>query len=269
MKKSENRKVIYTKKKFSKMNKFNEELDPEVAQAQAGVTAEAGDEAQDKLDLSNLDRIPYLDFIAKLGDAANDPKLKAAIASGLADGDKEDDVFNFTVEVGIPVKGCRPTQNEVVIKNSLAFPLNSDDKGSLETLLTSTKGKSYTAGGPIVVFSDGTTNYVIDGHHRWSQVHVVNPNAYITGLVMTSKSEKDPKEVLKAVQMAILKVVQDNTENPVLPAAEGAGNTPEANLFTCSEEALKSFVTEHVKEPERLEKMVILSHSSRTTSGTT
>lgn len=230
------------------MKKFNEELDPEVAQAPTEVETTNTDE-QDTLDLANLDKIPYTDFITRLGDYANDPKLKAAIASGLVDGNKEDDVFNFTVEVGIPVKGCKPTQNEVVIDKSLKFPLTSSDKGSLETLLTSTKGISYTAGGPIVVFSDGTTNYVIDGHHRWSQVHVVNPEAYITGLVMTSKIEKDPKEVLKAVQMAILKVVQDNTDNPVLPAAEGAGQNPEANLFTCSEETLKKYVSDTVKEP--------------------
>lgn len=206
-------------------------------------------DAQGGLDLTTIDKMPYDKFIQTLGDSANDPKLKAAIASGLKDGNKEDDVFNFTVEVGIPVRGCKPTQSEVVIKNSLEFPLKKLDKSSLENLLTSTKGKSYTAGSPIVVFSDGSTNYVIDGHHRWSQVHAVNPDAYITGIVMTSNvAGTDPKEVLKAVQMAILKVVQDNAANPVLPAAKGAGDNPEANLFECSEAGLKKYVIENVSQ---------------------
>lgn len=203
-------------------------------------------EAQAPLDLLKLDKMPYEQFIKELGKDASDEKLKAAIASGLKDNNKEDDVFEFTVKVGIPVRGCKPTQNEVVIKNSLSYPLKSDDMESLENLLTSTKGKSYTAGSPIVVFSDGKTNYVIDGHHRWSQVHVINPDAFITGYVMTSKVPMDAKEVLQAVQMAILKVVQDNSDSPVLPAAKGAGDNPEANLFTCGEETLKSYVVDNV-----------------------
>ena len=136
----------------------------------------------------------------------------------------------------------------VVIENSLSYPLSKLDKKSLNNLLTSTKGKSYTAGGPIVVFSDGTTNYVIDGHHRWSQVQSVNPDAFITGMVMTSKVAMDAKEVLKAVQMAILKVVQDNAPGAELPAAKGAGEDVEANLFTCSEESLKKYVVDNVSQ---------------------
>ena len=206
-----------------------------------------GGEAQG-LDLTKLDKLPYEAFIKALGAGANDKKLIAAIASGLNDNNKEDDVFNFTVEVGIPVRGCKPTQSEVVIENSLSYPLSKLDKKSLNNLLTSTKGKSYTAGGPIVVFSDGTTNYVIDGHHRWSQVHSVNPDAFITGMVMTSKVAMDAKEVLKAVQMAILKVVQDNAPGAELPAAKGAGEDVEANLFTCSEESLKKYVVDNVSQ---------------------
>ena len=209
-----------------------------------------GGEAQG-LDLTKLDKLPYEAFIKALGAGANDKKLIAAIASGLNDNNKEDDVFNFTVKVGIPVRGCKPTQNEVVIENSLSFPLATGtkiDKGSLETLLSSGKGKSYTAGGPIVVFSDGTTNYVIDGHHRWSQVHSVNPDAFITGMVMTSKVAMDAKEVLKAVQMAILKVVQDNAPGAELPAAKGAGEDVEANLFTCSEGRLKKYVADNASK---------------------
>jgi|LakMenEpi03Aug12_release.lakeMendotaPanAssembly.Ray.scaffolds.fasta_scaffold378582_2 hypothetical protein len=212
--------------------------------AQVPQTQSQGAQVQGGTDLTKLEKLPYEAFIKALGEGANDPKLKAAIASGLKDNNKEDDVFDFTVEIGIPVRGCKPTQSEVVVDKSLSFPLTSTDKGSLETLLTSGKGKSYTAGGPIVVFSDGTTNYVIDGHHRWSQVHVVNPDAFITGMVMTSKVAMDAKEVLKAVQMAILKVVQDNAPGAELPEAKGAGNNPEANLFECSEESLKKYVAE-------------------------
>jgi len=216
------------------------------AQGQAQDKPQA--QAQGGTDLTKLNNMPYEEFIKALGAGANDKKLLAAIASGLNDKNKEDDVFNFTGDVGIPVRGCKPTQSEVVIENSLSFPLKKLDKKSLETLLTSTKGKSYTAGGPIVVFNDGTTNYVIDGHHRWSQVHAVNPDAFITGMVMTSAVAMNAKQVLKAVQMAILKVVQDNAPGAELPVAKGAGKNPEANLFECSEESLKKYVVDNVSQ---------------------
>lgn len=222
-----------------------EEIQNSTTQVQGEEKVQGG-EAQNGIDLANLEKMPYEKFIATLGQWADDSKLKAAIASGLSDKNKEDDVFDFTVAVGIPVRGCKPTQSEVVVDKSLSYPLKSKDRESLETLMTSGKGKSYTAGGPIVVFSDGTTNYVIDGHHRWSQVHVVNPDAFITGMIMTSKVPMAAKEVLKAVQMAILKVVQDNAADPELPAAKGAGNDPEANLFECSEAGLKKYVTDNV-----------------------
>lgn len=206
--------------------------------------------------LADLDSLDYKSFIEHLGDLALDPKIQAAISTGLQDsGKKEDDAFYFSNPVGIPVRGCKPTQNEVVISKSLEFPLRDKNEENLRSLLSSKSGSPYTIKKGktpmyIVVFNDGTTNYVIDGHHRWSQVHSVNPDAELTGIIMRSK-EKDPVEVLKAVQLAILKVVQDSVsdrENVVLPAAEGAGDNPEHNLFACSEDSLKKYVVDNAGE---------------------
>lgn len=211
-----------------------------------------GAESGAKIDFSKIDQLPYADFIAYLGKNANDPKLKAAISAGLEDGDKEDDVFTFSKEIGVAVRGCKPTQSEVVLSKSLSFPLPDGDKNRLTGLLSSnSQANKYTAGDPIVIFNDGKTNYVIDGHHRWSQVHAVNPDAYITSFVMTAK--KSPAgssigtEILKAVQMSILKVVQDNSTpgGAKLPSAPGSDD-PKQNLFSCSEGDLKKFVVDTV-----------------------
>lgn len=218
-------------------------------------SAESGAESGAKIDFSKIDQLPYVDFITYLGKNANDPKLKAAISSGLEDGDKEDDVFTFSKEIGVAVRGCKPTQSEVVLSKSLSFPLPDKDKARLTKLMSSnSQANKYTAGGPIVIFNDGKTNYVIDGHHRWSQVHAVNPDAYITSFVMTAR--KNPAgssmgtEILKAVQMSILKVVQDNSPEggAKLPSAPGSDD-PRQNLFSCSEDDLKAYVVGNVGLP--------------------
>ena len=78
--------------------------------------------------LDALDKMDYVTFIKTLGANANDPKLKAAIAAGMEDGNKEDDAFVFSNPKPIAVRGCFPTQNEVVMGKSLAFPLESENE---------------------------------------------------------------------------------------------------------------------------------------------
>lgn len=240
------------------MKKFNEDIE-----AQDALLTSSEIEAQRTGDqIEHIDSLSYSDFVNTLGTLASDPKLMAAIASGLKDGDKADDVFQFSKPTGIKVRGCKPTQSEVVVENSLAFPLPSTDKEMLDKMMQSKAGSPYTImknGTPmyIVVFDDGSQRYVIDGHHRWSQVHACNPDAELSGFVIKAKT-KDPVEVLKAVQMAILNVVQKaeeeakgNIEGAVLPSAKGATDSPDVgkqNLFTVQEEALKGWVSDTTGE---------------------
>jgi len=206
-------------------------------------------------ELENIVKQDYASFINQLGELANDKKLKAAIDSGLLDGNNVDDRFEFSKPIPIAVRGCKPTQNEVVMSKSLYFPLAKSSKDQVDEMLKSNKNSPYTMKGEsgplyIVVFNSGGVNYVIDGHHRWSQVYACNPDAHLVSLVMTSKNENNAKEVLKAVQLAILKVVQDTAspENVVLPKAEGTGGDVNQNLFTCPENVLKEYVMENAKE---------------------
>lgn len=206
-------------------------------------------------ELKDISKLDYSSFINQLGELANDPKLKAAIDSGLTDDNNADDKFEFSAPTPIAVRGCRPTQNEVVMSKSLKFPLAISSKEQVDEMLKSNKNSPYTMKGEsgplyIVVFNSGGVNYIIDGHHRWSQVYSCNPDAYLVSLVMTSKNENEAKDVLKAVQLSILKVVQDTAspENVVLPKAEGTGGNVNENLFTCPKDVLKEYVIDNAKE---------------------
>jgi len=149
------------------------------------------------LDLEKILGAEYTKFVGWLGDNIKDEKVRKFIAGGLADGgDPSDDMFGFS-DAAAPVSKLIPTQNEVDIDKSLAFPLvKTQGKGFIQNV--SSNGP-FTLGDPIIIFNG---KWIIDGHHRWSQLYACNKNASITAVNMTIEG-LDPLKALKAVQMSI------------------------------------------------------------------
>lgn len=137
----------------------------------------------------------YEAFVTSLSQKAADPKVLAVIQAGNKDGNAEDDKFSMT-KTDLEVKLLRPTQNEIDVDKSLGYPLS--DFATFKKYAEGT-GKSFTLKTPIITFNG---QYVVDGHHRWSQVYACNPNAKISAIDLKHPN-LTPIEVLKAVQGAI------------------------------------------------------------------
>lgn len=137
----------------------------------------------------------YEEFVSTLGSNASDPKVKAFIGAGKLDNDENDDKFNFTGK-DIAVVDLIPTQNEIDIDKSLSFPMKDPAK-FIEYIKGD--GKTFAPNGKIVTYNG---KYIIDGHHRWSQVYACNKNAKISAVDIEIDG-LSPLEVLKAVQAAI------------------------------------------------------------------
>ena len=139
----------------------------------------------------------YVAFVDKLGGNIQDPKVQSVIAAGLKDrdGDASDDVFGFE-DIPIPVVDLKPTQMEIDIDKSMAFPYVKNPKSFIAQV--SSNGP-FTLGSRIITFNG---KYIIDGHHRWSGLYVCNKGASINATNLTI-SGLTPEDVLKAVQMAI------------------------------------------------------------------
>jgi len=141
----------------------------------------------------------------KLSKIIGDKKVQAVLNAGLADGDPNDDKLPYS-RVTLNVMDLKPTQKEIGFDQSVLNIL-TDQYGSLDTFL---QGKA-NVGGPIVTY-DG--QYIIDGHHRWSQVFAANPKAKMLSLDIKAKSGYSHTDILKAVHAAI---------------AADLGKVPEAN----------------------------------------
>lgn len=133
-------------------------------------------------------------FRADLSKYIADPKVKAVLDAGLADGDPDDDKLPFT-STKVAVKNLIPTQKEIGFDQSVKGNLD-DEYGSLDGIL---KG-NVNVGGPIVTYAG---KYIIDGHHRWSTVFAANPGANMDALDIAPKAGFQPLDILKAVHSSI------------------------------------------------------------------
>lgn len=153
------------------------------------------DETQDKLDdLSAAfknDSVPaYVQLLQKY---SSDPKVRAVLKAGSTDGQPNDEKFDVQ-NTTIAAKDLKPTQNEIGAAESLKN-ICTDQYGSLTSFLDG----NADVGSPIITYNG---EFVLDGHHRWSQVYAANPDAKLKAVNIIGKL--DPKNVLKAVHAAIV-----------------------------------------------------------------
>lgn len=125
----------------------------------------------------------------------------------------------------LPVLKLLPTQNEISLGASLGFPLGRDPS-PISGYFTNVDS---TVVGPIVASADG--QYVVDGHHRWSQLYLINPFANIAAVDIGYVPE--PTDSLKQTQVAI-------AAQTGLLVGQNAGAD---NLFTISQEKFITDVT--------------------------
>jgi hypothetical protein len=164
----------------------------------------------------------YPEFVQKLGDNIKDPKFVAAIEKF----SKENPVQ--TSDKNVPVTELQPTQNEIDVNKSLIYPL-TNPKSASELL----KGGDVAIARKKIVTAGGG-KFIIDGHHRWSQAYVINPEISIAALDITNID--DGIDGLKATQMGIAASIKK------VPTASVKGS----NLLKMGENELKAYVKDTI-----------------------
>ena len=220
---------------------------------------EAGDEAPEKdLDAAakdpevqkNLEAISkslkdagLADFVGDINKMMADPKGKLALdlfAGNLSDDQLEEMglkhvEFKFVANGATPVANLHPTQNEIGFSNSLKKPVGNF-KNCLPNMIA---GNSVELGIPIITCNG---KLIIDGHHRWSQVACVNPDATMKCLdlqinVGTDGIDfQDAADVLKVTQ-ALLAAIALNSGKNKLPSSDSPSLE---NLYALSDKDLYS-----------------------------
>lgn len=181
-----------------------------------------------------------------LNTVAADDKLSKLLQHGFnaeSNASKQIDV-TVSPDTSLPTKSLVPTQNVVVVSNSLDNLVNGyftkkDDNG--EKVPVNIDYTNYFSGDAPVpqpfVYQAGNKNYIIDGHHRWSQAYCMNPFGTVK-CVVVSGPDIGADAVLKNFQAAIA-INKDS-----LPVGSGSGE----NLFEASPSTLVNTVSGMTEE---------------------
>mgnify|MGYP001243443110 CR=1 FL=1 len=188
---------------LSEARSLNEEkLDTE---DEAMSDKEAADAIEDNIE--GQDVVSVVDFLNS--PAGKDEKVRELLRKGVEDGDAGDEqvsVGSATPKVGTMI----PTQNEIDLMKSISFPLAST------AALDNAMGSTVEIGDIIA-----SGEHIIDGHHRWSSVASVNPDAGLK--VIDLGLPGDAGEKLAVAQVAIAAQPQVGT-SPVPRATTGGAN---------------------------------------------
>jgi len=185
-------------------------------------TSEAEKELKDILKLN------YSSFVKELGDNINDPKFRQAIKTAA-----NKHPIGEPSKISPKVTNLKPTQNEIDVDKSLKFPLTNASSAA-----SCLKGGNVSIAGKSIV-TGGGGKFIIDGHHRWSQLYCVNPDASITAIDIDITN---PMDGLKATQLGIAADIGK------VPTAKVEGR----NLLKIGEKDLKDYVIKTIT-PEVLE----------------
>lgn len=173
----------------------------------------------------------YADYVKILDKMLDDPKAKTLLVDGFG-GKLGNTEFTYAVRL-IPAANLRPTQSEIDVDKSLKMLLTNP-----QNIKTDFKDEIIIANMPLVTFRG---NYIIDGHHRWSEVAMINPEGKM--VCFDYDADISPIQMLKAVQGSIAAVMAEKDEKD-MPSGTRKG----PNLYNkkWNQEAIEQYIKRNI-----------------------
>jgi hypothetical protein len=159
-----------------------------------------------------------------------DEEKKKIFMAGLTDGDPADEVVSIKGG-SASAASLIPTQSEIGSSQSLDDQIK-DKYGNLDVGINGGTVKSKDGDFPVLTFG----NYILDGHHRWSQVYATNPESVIKIAKISAPGVKTPEAALGMVHALLFALYGKSPTKPF----QGE------NLFSMSADDIKKYVKENI-----------------------
>lgn len=148
----------------------------------------------DKKFLEDLKSLPYRDFLNKLYDVVNTKSLKKSLENLTIDTSTEED-YGLIKRKNIEVSQLVPTQSQIGLLELLSW---LEDTDSMRNIILEGKSSLFEKNALFVA----NNKWILDGHHRWAYVYMLNPQATIPCININLPNKK-PLEIYKDIQISI------------------------------------------------------------------
>ena len=178
--------------------------------------------------------------LAAAADLVADPKTKEMMKAGETDAaGPEDEVITITGGTRKPTD-LLPTQNVIGTEQSLGDQVGDSKFGSLDMAISGPRLPSKQGKFPILIFD----NYILDGHHRWSQAYATNPNVDLDVAEIKAPGVNNPDGALGLVHYLLFALYGKS------PTKAFKGD----NLFGMSTDAIREFALANMADttPQKL-----------------
>ena len=181
-----------------------------------------------RLKLSELYNKPLQSFVPELKSLINDKDIQLFLKYAKVDDNLNDDNINISAKTVVDVKTLTATQSEVFLNSSIKWPMQYDTNQIKNFILTGIPPETMK---PIIVSGE----YIIDGHHRWSQVFCWNKDAKLPvhNVTFNKHEENEPEKLLKKIHLGIASLTNK------VPLEDKGGTY---NLFTIDPHKLTTYL---------------------------
>ena len=182
---------------------------------------------------------PLAQYVAVLKKYSSDPEFQKLAAAGQQDGEPTDEQVSVK-RAATKAANLIATQAEIGFSNSLKDQMTNPPWKPVQKALG-------LDGEPIIMPSQDNPppailvyngKYILDGHHRWSQVMMMNPIGTVAIDNVTGPALDNEEGALKAMQMAIAVAAKKVVTKPF----EGA------NLMSASEQQVAQYVIKNITD---------------------
>ena len=182
------------------------------------------------------------DYLAVLNELLNDKRVRNIMRKGFG-GNWGDTTIKVSTDTTVRTDAVQPTQNEIDMTKSLKWGL-MNFKGTIEKQIHAEP--PMLKGVPIVTFN---RKYIIDGHHRWSQIYCFNKirNGEPTKFAAINlvNTDLEPIDILKITQTTIGLDLHPEEIEPHVTT-----ENPKNNLLSkqCDEKTLRKFIDKNATD---------------------
>ena len=155
------------------------------------------DAADDFEKAADANLYQYTDLLKKI---AKDPDFQQIARAGKTDGDESDEIVNVE-RSSVQAAKLFATQAEIGASNSLADQMTNQYDATATAL--GLKGEPIimpSADNPPPAILVWNGKYVLDGHHRWSQIMMTNPEATVAVDSLSGPALNNAEDALKTLQ---------------------------------------------------------------------